>query len=41
MRYRLEEFLAGKHNIHQRFYQEFNSIVEQFLLSNAQLNAQL
>ena len=31
---RFEEFPKGKHNIHQRFYQEFNSIVEKFLVSN-------
>jgi len=30
---RYEEFPKGKHNIHQRFYQEFNAKVEKFLLS--------
>jgi len=31
---RLEEFPSGKHNIHQRFYQEFNKIVQNFLRFN-------
>jgi len=34
LRCRFKEFPGGKHNIHQKFYQEFNEIVEDFLLFN-------